>query len=39
MHNEIIARQRAILAGNGLDAMVAISPENFAWTAGFVVVR
>jgi Xaa-Pro dipeptidase len=37
MRNGIIERQRAIMAGNGLDAMVAISPENFAWTAGFVV--
>jgi Xaa-Pro aminopeptidase len=37
MRGEIIERQRAIMAGNGLDALVAISPENFAWTAGFVV--
>jgi Xaa-Pro aminopeptidase len=37
MRPQIIARQRKIMAGNGLDALVAISPENFAWSAGFVV--
>src|SRR6266851_2330553 len=37
MRKEIIARQRRIMADNGLDALVAISPENFAWTSGFVV--
>ncbi len=30
-------RQQRALAEHGLDALVAISPENFAWTAGFVV--
>jgi Xaa-Pro dipeptidase len=37
MRKEIIARQRRIMADNGLDALVAVSPENFAWTSGFVV--
>jgi Xaa-Pro aminopeptidase len=37
MRSEIIARQRQIIAANGLDALIAVSPENFAWTAGFVV--
>ena len=37
MRAEIIARQRRIMAENGLDALVAVSPENFAWTTGFVV--
>jgi Xaa-Pro aminopeptidase len=37
MRPEIIARQRQIIAANGLDALIAVSPENFAWTAGFVV--
>ena len=37
MRQEIIARQRRIMADNGLDALVAVSPENFAWTTGFVV--
>jgi Xaa-Pro dipeptidase len=37
MRAEIIERQRRIMAENGLDALVAVSPENFAWTTGFVV--
>src|SRR4030095_15866147 len=37
MRQEIIVRQRQIMASNGLDALVAVSPENFAWTTGFVV--
>lgn len=37
MRPEIIERQRRIMADNGLDALIAISPENFAWTTGFVV--
>lgn len=32
-----IERQQHAMAEHGLDALVAISPENFAWTAGFVV--
>ncbi len=30
-------RQRAAMDDAGLDAIVSLSPENFAWTAGFVV--
>jgi Xaa-Pro aminopeptidase len=37
MRQEIVERQRRIMAENGLDALVAMSPENFAWTSGFVV--
>jgi Xaa-Pro dipeptidase len=37
MRPEIIALQRQIIAANGLHALIAVSPENFAWTAGFVV--
>lgn len=37
MQKEIISRQRDAMAEAGLDALVAMSPENFAYTAGFVV--
>jgi Xaa-Pro aminopeptidase len=37
MRNEIIERQRKIMSANGFDALVALSPEDFAWTTGFVV--
>ncbi|MFQ5912089.1 MAG: M24 family metallopeptidase [Nitrospinota bacterium] len=37
MQKEVISRQRAAMAEAGVDALVAISPENFAYTAGFVV--
>ena len=37
MRTEIITRQRNVMLKNGLDALVAISPENFAYTVGFVV--
>lgn len=37
MRKEIIERQRKIIGDNGLDALIAISPENFAWTTGFVI--
>jgi Xaa-Pro aminopeptidase len=37
MRNDIIDRQRRIMSANGFDALVALSPENFAWTTGFVV--
>lgn len=37
MRTGIIERQRAAMEANGLDALVAVSPENFAYTAGFVV--
>jgi Xaa-Pro aminopeptidase len=37
MRDDVIARQRAAMAEDGLDALIAASPENFAYTAGFVV--
>ena len=37
MRQEIIERQRAAMAEAGWDALVALSPENFAYTTGFVV--
>lgn len=37
MRDDIIARQCAAMDEAGLDALVALSPENFAYTAGFVV--
>jgi len=37
MRQKIIEREHKIMADNGLDALVAVSPENFAWTTGFVV--
>ncbi len=37
MRDEIIARQRRAMEDAGLDALVAVSPENFAYTCGFVV--
>ncbi len=37
MRETVIQRQRAAMEANGLDALVAISPENFAYTTGFVL--
>ena len=37
MRSEVIRRLGRAMADAGLDAVVAISPENFAWTTGFVV--
>lgn len=37
MHKEIIAKQKKAMAQNGLDAIISVSPENFAYVAGFVV--
>jgi Xaa-Pro dipeptidase len=37
MNAEIIDRQKQAMRSERLDALVAISPENFAYTAGFVV--
>ncbi|MDA0675633.1 MAG: Xaa-Pro peptidase family protein [Proteobacteria bacterium] len=37
MRQEIVKRQVAAMAEHGLDAIVCCSPENFAYTAGFVV--
>jgi len=37
MDQEIIARLRSRLAGAGVDAIIAISPENVTYVSGFVV--
>lgn len=37
MHSEIIRRQIEAMKAKGLDAMIACSPENFAYVTGFVV--
>jgi Xaa-Pro aminopeptidase len=37
MRRDVIARQRDAMGSHGLDALIAASPENFAYTAGFVV--
>src|SRR4051812_37818285 len=37
MRDEILARQSRAMQQHGLDAMISCSPENFAYTAGFVV--
>lgn len=37
MRQDIIARQVKAMAEHGLDAIVCCSPENFSYTAGFVV--
>ncbi len=37
MREDVIERQKQAMAAAGLDVLVAISPENFAWGAGFVV--
>jgi Xaa-Pro aminopeptidase len=37
MRETVIERQREAMGRAGLDALVAISPENFAYTTGFVV--
>jgi Xaa-Pro aminopeptidase len=37
MRQDIIARMRRAMAEAGLDALIAVSPENFAYTTGFVV--
>jgi Xaa-Pro dipeptidase len=37
MDIEIIERQKKAMRAEGLDALVAVSPENFAYGAGFVV--
>ena len=36
MRQEVIARQVAAMAAAGLDAIVSISPENFAYVTGFL---
>lgn len=37
MRGEIVARLVNSMAASGLDAVIAISPENFAYVSGFVV--
>lgn len=37
MREEVIHKVQQALAGDGLDGLVAISPENFTYLAGFVV--
>jgi Xaa-Pro aminopeptidase len=37
MTSEISDRLRALITESGLDALVCLSPENFAYAAGFVV--
>ena len=37
MDDDVIAKQRKAMAERGLDALVASSPENLAYTAGLVV--
>lgn len=37
MRQDVIPRQRDAMAKAGLDALIAMSPENFAYTTGFVV--
>jgi Xaa-Pro dipeptidase len=37
MRIDIIEKQRAAMEADGLDALIALSPENFAYGAGFVV--
>lgn len=37
MNQEIIEKQKKAMASEGLDALISISPENVAYTAGFVV--
>ena len=37
MRTDIIKKQQTAMATAGLDALIALSPENFAYGAGFVV--
>ena len=37
MRQDIITKQKITMANAGLDAMVAVSPENVAYVTGFVV--
>lgn len=37
MRSEIVAKQTKAMSEHGLDAIICSSPENFAYTAGFVV--
>ena len=37
LDREIITKQKKTMAAEGLDALIALSPENVTYTAGFVV--
>ncbi|EKF17484.1 M24 family metallopeptidase [Nitratireductor pacificus] len=37
MRSEIVAKQTKAMSEHGIDAIICSSPENFAYTAGFVV--
>ncbi len=37
MHNEIVTKLTATMQASGLDGLVCLSPENFAYVSGFVV--
>ena len=37
MRSDIIEKQRVAMEADGLEALIALSPENFAYGAGFVV--
>lgn len=37
MKPDAVERQRAVMRAAGMDVMIAISPENYAFTAGYVV--
>jgi Xaa-Pro dipeptidase len=37
MNQEIIEKQRAAMQAKGLDALIALSPENVTYTTGFVI--
>lgn len=37
MREQAIGRLKAMMGQNGLDAVIALSPENYAYVAGFVV--
>ena len=37
MEHEVIARLRAAMKQSGSDALVALSPDNVTYTAGFAV--
>ena len=36
MRHDVIAREAAAMRDAGLDAIVSISPENFAYVTGFL---
>src|SRR5437660_3900501 len=36
MRQDVIARQAAVMKEAGLDALLSVSPENFAYVTGFL---